>query len=110
MYVQHEMSPSCTKDSTINFLNVESGDNRSLKMRGPVSAVIPVAGHSNKLVALIERAICFVDKETGDELELAHTCACTYLKSYFSSVLRNADLITQSASERAPHWEINVCM
>ena len=79
MYVQHDMSPSCMKDSTINFLNVESGDNQSLKMCSAVSAVVPVAGRSDKLVALIERAICIVDKETGDELEPTHTYTCMYV-------------------------------
>ena len=78
MYVQHDMSPSCMKDSTINFLNVESGDNQSLKMCSAVSAVVPVAGRSDKLVALIERAICIVDKETGDDDLHIHIHVCMY--------------------------------
>ena len=41
---------------------------RSLKMDDTVSAVIPVAGDSEKLVALIGRRICLVHRETGTKL------------------------------------------
>ena len=39
--------------------------NRKLKMSDTVSAVVPVEGYPTKMVALIGRNICYVDRETG---------------------------------------------
>ena len=39
--------------------------NRKLKMSDKVSAVVPVEGYPTKMVALIGRNICYVDRETG---------------------------------------------
>lgn len=54
-----------TQGQTINFLDVEKRENRQLKMPDRVGAAIPVKDSECKLVALIGRKICLVDRETG---------------------------------------------
>jgi len=45
---------------------------RKLKMSDTVSAVVPVEGYPSKVVALIGRNICYVDRETGMHFPSMH--------------------------------------
>ena len=47
------------------FLIISLSLFRKLKMPDTVSVVVPVEGSPNKVMALIGRKICLVDRETG---------------------------------------------
>ena len=50
----------------INFLDVNTRSNRSLQLEGrPASAAIPCQDDDSKLVAMIGRTICLVDRGSG---------------------------------------------
>ena len=50
---------------TINHLDVETGQNRAVKLHDTVGAAIPVEGSETELVALVGKNVCLVDRETG---------------------------------------------
>ena len=51
----------------INFLDVNTRSNRSLQLEGrPASAAIPCQDDDSKLVAMIGRTICLVDRGSGE--------------------------------------------
>lgn len=55
---------------TINLFDLSTSKNRSLKFEETVSAVIPVRDCSSKLLALLGKKICLVDRENGSLLEV----------------------------------------
>ena len=50
----------------INFLDVNTRNNRSLQLEEKVSAAIPCQDDDSKLVAVMGRNICLVDRATGE--------------------------------------------
>ncbi|XP_064383141.1 regucalcin-like [Halichondria panicea] len=54
--------------NSINFLNVDTAQNRSIKLLDTVGAVIPIQGSTN-LLAAVGRKLCIVDRETGAVIE-----------------------------------------
>ena len=51
---------------SINFLDLNTQSNRSLQLEDRVGAAIPCQDDDNKLVAVIGRNICLVDRESGE--------------------------------------------
>ena len=51
---------------SINFLNVNTKTNRSIQLEDKVGAAIPCEDDDSKLIAVIGRSICLVDRESGD--------------------------------------------
>ena len=52
-------------NETINFLNVNSGANRSIQLEDKVGTAIPCENDDSKLIAVSGRNICLVDRESG---------------------------------------------
>lgn len=50
---------------TIDFLDLETTTHRSLQLSDRVGAVIPCENDDSKLIAVIGRKICFVNRITG---------------------------------------------
>ena len=50
---------------SINFLNVNTKTNRSIQLEDKVGAAIPCEDDDSKLIAVIGRSICLVDRESG---------------------------------------------
>ena len=50
---------------TVNFLNLNTRNNSTIQLNARVGAAIPCEDDSNKLIAVIEREICVVDRESG---------------------------------------------
>ena len=53
------------KGKSINFLDVNTRSNRSLQFEDGIGAAIPCQDDDSKLVAMIGRKICLVDRESG---------------------------------------------
>jgi len=53
------------KGQTINHLDVETRQNKAVKLHDTVGAAIPVEGSKTELIALVGKNVCFVDRETG---------------------------------------------
>jgi len=53
------------RGQTINHLDVETGQNKAVKLHDTVGAAIPVEGSETELVALVGKDICLVNRETG---------------------------------------------
>ena len=53
------------KSKTINLLDVNTQSNRSLQFEDSIGAAIPCQDDDSKLVAMIGRSICLVDRESG---------------------------------------------
>ena len=51
---------------SINFLDVNTRSNRSLQLEDKVGAAIPCEDDDNKLVAVIGKSICLVDRASGE--------------------------------------------
>ena len=51
--------------NSVNFLSLRTKENRSLQMAATVGAVIPVADSPDRLVALVGKKVCLVNRETG---------------------------------------------
>ena len=51
---------------SINFLDVNTRSNRSLPLEDRVGAAIPCQDDDRKLVAVLGRKICLVDRESGE--------------------------------------------
>ena len=60
---------------SINFLNVNTRTNRSIQLEDKVGAAIPCEDDDSKLVAVIGRSICLVDRESG--LRREYCCYCS---------------------------------
>ena len=52
---------------SINFLNVNTRTNRSIQLEDKVGAAIPCEDDDSKLIAVIGRSICLVDRESGHD-------------------------------------------
>ena len=50
---------------TIYFLNVNTRTNRSIQLKDKVGTAIPCEDDDSKLIAVIGRNICLVDRESG---------------------------------------------
>ena len=51
---------------SINFLDLNTRKNRSLQLEDRVGAAIPCQDDDSKLVAVMGRSICLVDRESGE--------------------------------------------
>ena len=67
---------------SINFLDVNTRSNRSLQLEDRVGAAIPCRDDDSKLVAVIGRSICLVDRESGQWKHPVRRCITLDNHSY----------------------------
>jgi sugar lactone lactonase YvrE len=58
-------------DQTVNFLNLETQQNRSVSLPASVSAAVPVEGQRDQVVVTVGRRICLMHRVSGELHDLS---------------------------------------